>query len=800
MFLKNLKNLFSCIKKSPVNYFISIIGLVMGICIFLLLFAFFRYYQQYDRYFDDYNNWYRLRLTITNTNSVPVQKSEFITCLLPQILKQNKEIEDILMMKNYSLLVRFYVGENIIPLGDNFFVTPNLIKHYKLKFIYGDPDSALSQDKSLIVSRSYAKKYFGKENILGTQIYIKNFVRYIVTGVFEDLPENLHYRHDSFTTPIDFYTPYEDYKEKKEIIYNEKAYVLLKITKPNSINNIKKNINYFLKQYDNDSFKLSAEIESMKKLHFIQGLQYDAKTMNFKSIIMVLIVAILILITSFLNFLNLLVLSWKNRQDEFIFRKTLGATKLDLLKQIFTEFSLIYLFSIILALIAYFFLFDIFKAWTSLKLDNYYLLKDNFTMMLTGILVIVGLLIALIPSNKIARFNSIQEYNRKKQKKMSLAIILFTQIFICTVFLISLITLNVRMNEIISFDKGYNSKNLFQYQYLTSSGSDSYKTPQYLKQIILEQPGVKKFSFGNIDFAQKSKPLFEMLTIKSIYKKQEITGQTHILGCDPNFFKTLGIKIIKGDIKDIHNNEVVVNKTFSEYFYPNQNPIGKVIKSANTSDQYGTFNPVIKAVVEDFYPGSLHEKLFPTIYFCNNEWGEFFYVYLQEGKRDIALKNINKTMDNLTKDGFFYYDTTDIESRDKEFYKDDMLFVKLILIFALISFFIALFGVYSISAFHIGQELKNISIHKINGAELKDIIKAYLPYYGYISLIAGIGGCGVAFYITGLFNDRFMIKGNSEWYLFLVGAFFTMLCVLIPFIFNVYKAYHTKPAKYLNKE
>ncbi|MGO8056204.1 ABC transporter permease, partial [Rhizobium leguminosarum] len=64
-------------------------------------------------------------------------------------------------------------------------------KIFPLKFIKGDPATALVDANSIVISEELAKKYFGTEDPIGKTIKLDKSDQ-MVRGVFGKLPDHFH--------------------------------------------------------------------------------------------------------------------------------------------------------------------------------------------------------------------------------------------------------------------------------------------------------------------------------------------------------------------------------------------------------------------------------------------------------------------------------------------------------------------------------------------------------------------------------------------------------------------------------
>jgi len=156
--------------------------------------------------------------------------------------------------------------------------------------------------------------------------------------------------------------------------------------------------------------------------------------MNINLIHGTLILACLVLLSAFLNFYNLLNLIWEKRQNEFAYRKTLGAERKDIVLQIMTEYSVSFIFAASLAVVLYIGAQKLFSQWTELNLQNYEIFHHFGATVLMSILLVIFWLIGFISAYKIANNNEVQEDKRIRKKSRVYSICSdIHQCFVCVV-------------------------------------------------------------------------------------------------------------------------------------------------------------------------------------------------------------------------------------------------------------------------------------------------------------------------------------------------------------------------------
>lgn len=76
------------------------------------------------------------------------------------------------------------------------FADSTIFKVFTIPFIAGNPASALTDPYTMVVIETLAKKYFGTWDVIGEGMKALDGSDYTITGVFKDLPANVHLRYN----------------------------------------------------------------------------------------------------------------------------------------------------------------------------------------------------------------------------------------------------------------------------------------------------------------------------------------------------------------------------------------------------------------------------------------------------------------------------------------------------------------------------------------------------------------------------------------------------------------------------
>ncbi len=789
-----LRILVKNIKKDCLNSSFAIISFSIGLIVFALISSYVLFHLEYDSSMNDAEHWYRLRVSETKKNAQTVDYAGFYGSVMSQLINEVPEIKEYTLRSDYHFQLKFTdKNNNIIPLAMNScFATPNYLKLLNLKYLYGDADSSFSKLNDLVISKSYALKYFGKVNAIGEKVFLRSNELLKVSGVFEDMPDNSHYKIDAFRVNI------KSLHEDKELNLS-KENIFIRITDKNKVPNVEKKINQFLKEYDTSSqVKRVSHIDPIRKVHFIQNLIGDFKTKNLSFIYALGLLAFFLLISAYLNFYNLLNLSWKKRISEFVNRKILGASKKDIIQQIMTEYSVSYIITIMLSVILYFSIKAFFYQYSEVNCFAYELFTNVKISLLMMMIVIILWFFGFIPASQMANIEVNNEIEKVKKKNSYFKYILFSQIFISAFFIFIALLTYAQINFIRHYDLKYDYKNLLQYSQKCAEISD-YVSPKVLRQELEKIPEINSVTMTVIDLVDILPLEAYLYTIASSeVNGKEINGNVLICPVSKDFFINMKIKVLKGDANEVmpvsrdgKSDYAMLSQSAARLFFPNIEALNKKMKMPNAT---------VKVIIDDVHFEPLYQQMIPKVYVYTDFMFNYIQLRYKEGTKDIVIKKANKVFDRLTHNNVFYYDYVDVEEKINEYYKDDILLFNLIVFFALICSVIAIMGIYSISSLHIFSQMKDIAIHKVNGAEMLDIFKRYFKFYAILGGSAWLSASAFSLYLLDIYMHKFKVQMKYTYLLLILSFAICFLMILIPLYLNVKKAYKSDASIYLNND
>ncbi|HLL42885.1 MAG TPA: FtsX-like permease family protein, partial [Segetibacter sp.] len=267
-------------------------------------------------------------------------------------------------------------------------------------------------------------------------------------------------------------------------------------------------------------------------------------------------------------------------------------------------------------------------------------------------------------------------------------------------------------------------------------------------------------------------------------------------GIDEDFFKTLGMQIKKGrnfsGLSDTLRS-IIVNENMVKSFGWN-NPIGKKVKFPGDTT---AFYFEVVGVVKDFNQKSLYNPISPLILFYRpNSNG--VQIKLRSNDIPSTIAGIEKSWKTTFPDLPFSY--TFLEQDFNSQYAADEKRGKIFSAFSILTILITCLGLLGLIAFTTAQRQKEISIRKVMGAGIKQIVPLMTTNF---VLLVGIS-CLIAFPVAYLFMDNwlkiFPYNTGLTVQPFLLSAIVVLLITMFTVIFHTIKAAIANPVKSLRTE
>jgi len=774
---------------------LNILGLTIGITFSLFLIFYIKDELGYDRYNKNAESIYRINAYIQEKDKDLMKWASTPFPLAPALKKDYPEVAEAVrfvgngktMYRNGDL--RFYEEKT-------FYADSNVFRVFTYQFIEGDPNTALVEPNSMVLTQSLAEKYFGKnKTVVGKVLQNTKGDNFKITAVVKDVPKNSHLIFNLLlsrnTLPKDFANNWGS--------FGFYTYVLLK-PNTNAVGFEKKLLSMYDKYMSaiflQFNIKIDLKVQPITAIHLHSDIAGEPEELGSISYIYIFAsVAFFMLLIACINYMNLTTARSARRAKEIGIRKVSGSTQWQLVAQFLVESTLTAIFALLLSigLIALF--LPSFNSLAGKFISFKTLLEPATFLILLAIIVFVGLVGGSYPAFYLSKFNPVSilkgSLSRGSSNAVLRRVLVVVQFSISMIMLICTWVVYGQLKYLRNADLGFNKEQVLS---VTANAEGDIRTKILaFKDAVRNNPQVLSVSTsqntpgsGNMNFN-----LFSVET-KNGFKDQGLDNYA----VDEDYFKTLGMQIKKGrtfsGLSDTLRS-IIVNENMVKYFAW-ENPLGKRVKFPG--DTSGRYMEVV-GVVKDFNQKSLYNPIAPLLlrYRPNNNG-----IQLKLNAKNIptAIAGVEKSWKTAFPDLPFQYTFLD-QDFDSQ-YAADQKRGKIFTAFSILTIMITCLGLLGLIAFTTQQRQKEISIRKIMGAGLAQIIPLITRNF---VLLVGIA-CLIAFPVAYLFMDKWLkiFPYNTGLTIlpFLLSAFTVLLITMLTVLFHTVKAAIANPAENLRTE
>ncbi|HTQ65367.1 MAG TPA: ABC transporter permease [Puia sp.] len=792
--LKNyLRIAFRNLWKHRVFSFINILGLTVGMTAFFLIFSYVKFELSYDSFHSKADRIYRIVSDIkTPTETIHANGPSW--AVVPHLNEEFPEIETAARISFASLLVR--KGDIKFQEDHTLFADSTFFKIFDFKLVRGNPQTALNEPFSIILSETASKKYFGDSNPIGQMVLLTdgNF-NATITGIMKDIPENSQIKGDMLVSMSTVTKKFNPGLDDQWGNYGNRSYVLLK--PGTNAKRLEAKFPAFLEKKNGTEMKQlqmfpTLFLEPLRDV-YLRSTRDQSKTGNINNVYIFSIIGAFILLIACFNFINLTTARATERAKEVGIRKVIGAAKAQLRKQFIGE-------SVILCLIAYFLsvllsalMLPLFNQLSGKIISHNIFTHPSYLWMLFLTAIGIGILAGLYPAFILSSFQPVIVLKGRFATstkgillRKSLVIAQFT---ISIALIIGTIVVYNQMNYMRSQDLGFNKE---QKLIIDTHGDDAKDA---LKQAISTLPNVISTSLsGSVPGGDNPGAYSQIENIKG---EMQIAN-LDLYFVDYDYIPQYKMKILAGrsfsrDFASDTTHAMIVNEAAMKMFgYTSpQQIIGKKFS------QWGREGTIV-GVVKDFHFRSLQEVIKPLSLRIEPRGCGLVSVGINSKNIPATIASIeNKWKTLIPHRPFSYYFLDDFF--DKQYRSEDR-FGKLFLNFAILAIFISCLGLLGLASYSTMQRTKEIGIRKVMGASVPNILNLLSIDFLKLVAISFLIAAPIAWYFMHKWLEGFAYRTNLYWWIFALAAVLGLLITLITISFQAIRAAVANPVKSLRTE
>jgi ABC-type antimicrobial peptide transport system permease subunit len=530
----------------------------------------------------------------------------------------------------------------------------------------------------------------------------------------------------------------------------------------------------------------------------LSDLSYDDRYGNYRyttisksSILAMGVVAIFLLITACINFINLSTAVAVKRSKEVGIRKVLGGQRVQLVGQYLAETGLITFIALLLSVG----LAELTLIQLNTFLDiNLHVDFGNVQLVLfLGLIwIIVSLISGFYPALLLSGFSPALALKNKITNRstggfaLRRGLVVF-QFVISQLLIVGTVILLSQMNFLESKDLGFSKEAIVTVPIPENAPVNNKKA---LKSELLRMAGVEKVSLC-------SRPPSSGAVAMTGYNIEGVEGEhlTQVKMADEDYIDLFQITLLDGNDLvglDSANSFLVNEKLVKSLGLENpEDIIGRVIS------MWGMSLPVT-GVVKDFHTMSLAREIDPTIIFNRLRRYETMAVKIKPGQVNETLASVEKAWSAQYPDFLFSYQFMDEEIR--EFYETEQKMSTLLVIFSVIAITIGCLGLYGLISFMANEKEKEIGVRKVLGASIGNILFIFSREFIVLIVIAFLMAAPLAAYVMGNWLDNFAYRIPLTGLMFVTGIVVTFIIAFVTVGFRSVRAALANPINALRNE
>ncbi len=655
----------------------------------------------------------------------------------PQVVEKIVRFND-----NSNTLVGYDNGKKSFVESRLFFADPGVFDIFSWRLLKGNTSNALTQINTVVISESVAKRYFDSTNPMGKILIMNREIPLMVTGVFEDIPHNSHFKPDMLVSMLtrDKIENLEDLMRDQS--NNDATYILLR------------------PGVDITTLRTQLPVDLDKYYE----LQPDGRK--------------------------------GSQVYRYYYWPLLRST---LFFQFIAEAFLFAFFSLLLALFATYLTLPFFNTFIGKSLHLGMIVTEPMvTYSVLILLLVVSAVAGGYPAFYLSSFKASEVMKRgvtTSWKRFSVrSLLVGVQFLLAFVLIISVIVVRQQMEFVNSYDIGFDRNSLL----VLPSSPDIYRKFKIIKERLEQHPGIEKVSLSSrVPSGRLADSQDAMIEVSG--KLQPLDLRIADVHVDHDYFKLLGLPIIAGrdfnyDLSSDSLEAFILNETAVNNigWKSNEEAIGKIF-------HYGSVRKgTVVGVVKDFNFESLHEPIKPIVFVITHGRARTVLMRIDETVKVEILKYLEEQW-AYWRPGFpfTYYSLSDNFEKQYESEKRVGMGVSFL---AAIAVFISSLGVFGLALFMAEQRSREMGIRKVLGAGSWQIMVLFGKWFIILMTAAGLISIPISFALTMNWLNSFSFATEIGYAPYAIAFVIVLSCTLLSILIQIFRSAVQNPVNALRCE
>ena len=788
------------LKKNLLYTLFVVIGLTIGISTFLSTFQWSAWHLTFDRGFPDREQIYRLtfeedyegfyRHTARILHGTALNRIAFT-----EMVSGIEMVGRIAPFRKAA----FRLDERSFYETNAYSCDPAFIEIFRPQVISGSPENLLIEPYTLVLTESTANKFFGELDPVGESIelihqFTINPVSYTVVAVIKDFPENSHLRIAALTS-------FEDPVE-----YESTAWAYIKIDPSVDPEELEANLKIFVESNVDEDYAslITPRLQSVSDIHLHSHKAREIQpNVRFRTVWIIMIAGMLVFVLAWFNFT---LLSYSRNQlqvQKLVIQWQMGAGRSVFFRQFLIDNLLIGSISLVLGVVL-----ALLIAPAVENQADAYMFRDHRLMIISLcillILLIAGALItSVISTGKLYRYIQLSHLSSKpgtppvhSGRNLFIRSVIVLEFIITFVLLSNLILISRQTSFAMTRQLGASIQEAI---HLPSLHREIVNNYQVFKERMMESPHIASvtgsmeeptgqtmdantFEIDGVDEGDKMLFLFPVeQEFLRFYGLNMLHGSNFPAYYDPDdsaeFFvlNETAARMISDEPEDLVGRELTLHFPHPDLIWPGP----------------------ITGIVEDFHLSGLDYEISPMVVFPKYAWLWCFSI-LPAGDPEPALDHLRSVWEELFPDYplEFYFSSSLIE----ELYSSELVQIRLLLSFSILSIIISGLGLFALSGFFTQKKMKSAALRKINGARIAQLILPELMYYLWLAILSSALSVPISLFLIERWLRNFKYRTDIPAWIFPACAAVLVLFSWLAVFYHTMRLARTNPVEFIKEQ
>ncbi|MBN8578841.1 MAG: ABC transporter permease [Cytophagales bacterium] len=799
-----LTSIWRYISRNRAFTIINFLGLVIGMTAFILIAEFVLHEFSYDNFWQSSQSIYRLHLDRYDKGELSTQWASGCAGIGPDLKANFPEVKQFVRMSHTNTLLAY--GDTYFREEHVYFTSQGFFEVFGYSLTEGVDSTALKGPNKIVLSQTLAHKYFGNENPVGKTL--RNNGRYDleVTGVFNDLPATSHMQVDAM---ISFATFAKLVGMNNESEVNQwqwdgfLTYILL--NENASASDLQAKLPAFVEKREGEELKQynAGMIFSLMPVsaihldsHFIGEFKANG---NRDSVYFLLIVAGLILIIAWINYINLSTAKSIERAREVGVRKVMGSVRGQLIQQFLIEAVLLNSLAVLAAVGFVIALTPWFSNLAGREI-GYALFTQGVFWAWMAVMIFGGALLSgLYPAFVLSGFKPVEvlkgRFKNTNQGVFFRKGMVVLQFMASVALIVGTFTVYNQIQFMRNQKLGVNIDQTLIMRSPNVVDSTYASKLNVFKNALLGYPEVSAVSAST--FIPGASPDWNAGGIRRLSQREDEQKQYRVIMMDQDFIPSYGIEVVtgrafSGEVANERKN-VILNESAARH-------MGFEKPDLAIDDQIYFWGDTFRivGVVKNYRQQSLKSEFEPLIFRYNKAPGGYYSIKFNTANVHQSIAKFETHWKELFPGNPFAYFFLD-DHYNKQ-YQADQQFGKVFGLFSALAIFIACLGLFGLSSLTAIQRTKEIGVRKVLGASVPGILTLVSRDYLVLMGLAIVLATPISWWIMDSWLQGFANRISLVWWIFALPSLLVILIALLTVSLHTWRAARTNPATALRYE